>query len=71
MAILLRGRSRCHLCNAVIEAEDEAQLFPPALFATDSAFGRLNDSAVHRQCLDARPDGDLALQILDEYLRDL
>jgi hypothetical protein len=68
MALLIRGKSRCHLCDRVMGAYDEVELFPPALFRPDSDLAHLNDSAVHAVCLDQRPEADASRRALDEYV---
>jgi hypothetical protein len=69
MALYLRGRSRCPLCDEVIDSRDGVVLFPGvALFPPESAEGRLNDAAVHLDCLLAQPYGDSAMARLREYV---
>ena len=68
MALLVRGKSLCHLCGQVIGSNDAAELFPPALFTTASPLSDLNDSAVHATCLDLRTDADAARIALGEHV---
>ena len=68
MALLVRGKSTCHLCGQVIGPEDAAEMFPPALCDSREPVARLNDAAVHRVCLLATPFGADALVRRDEYV---
>jgi hypothetical protein len=68
MAILIRGKSVCHLCDRVMTSDDEVELFPPGLFELYSDLAHLNDSAVHAACLDQRPEAGRSRHALDEYL---
>ncbi|SKB02636.1 hypothetical protein [Aeromicrobium choanae] len=67
MAIVLRGRSVCHLCGRVMRSEDDIALFPPGLFVADSVFAHLNDASVHRFCLEGTAQSNEALDALAEY----
>jgi hypothetical protein len=69
MALIIRGKSVCHICGLVIADRDEVQLFPPALFAPSSAAAHLNDSGVHLACFKALPEHDEASETLANYLQ--
>jgi hypothetical protein len=71
MAIVIRGKSVCHLCGNVIEPSDAILLFPPALFDPCSALAHLNDSGVHRRCIEESPDYDDARRALENYVARL
>jgi hypothetical protein len=68
MAIVIRGKSRCHICGRIIKDVDEVQLFPPALFEPSADAAHLNDSAVHRACFESLPEHDEAAAGLAAYL---
>jgi hypothetical protein len=60
MAVIIRGKSRCHICGLVIAEGDDVQLFPPALMPSSSNAAHLNDSGVHMACFEALPEHDEA-----------
>ncbi|WP_156391777.1 MULTISPECIES: hypothetical protein [unclassified Nocardioides] len=68
MAMIIRGKSLCHICGLVVAEGDEIQLFPPALFASSSDAEHLNDSGVHLACFEALPEHDEAAAVLGAYL---
>jgi len=68
VAIVIRGKSQCHLCGQVMSAEHQLDLFPPGLFPADSASAHLNDASVHSRCLDQRPEAEAARATLSEYV---
>ncbi len=61
MALLIRGKTACNLCRQVIQAEDDAVLFPSGLFAPGEPAFAVNDAAVRRACLLSTPFGAEAL----------
>lgn len=67
MALVVRGRSVCHLCGRVMGNGERLVLFPPALFDGRSVPARLNDSAVHADCLANQEYGAMAASALAEY----
>lgn len=69
MALIIRGKSLCHICGLVISEDDEVQLFPPALLDPSSDAAHLNDSGVHVACFEALPEHDEAAKALADYLR--
>lgn len=68
MSILVRGKTVCHLCDAVIAGADEAQQFPQALFDPGSDLAHLNDSSVHTSCLNDLPQADFVRARLEDFL---
>lgn len=71
MAVIIRGKSLCHICGLVLAADDDVQSFPPALLAESSSAAHLNDSGVHRACFERLPEHDEAANALAAYLRRL
>ena len=71
MAILIMGKSVCHLCGQLIGEGEDAQMFPPALFSSSEAASHLNDSSVHLRCLERLPEHSAAEVALGVYLRQL
>lgn len=67
MALVIRGKTRCHLCQRVHAPDDDVELFPPALFERGDPGFHLNDAGVHRECLLALPYGEDALRVREEY----
>jgi hypothetical protein len=68
MALVIIGRSRCHICGQVITADRQFQTFPPGLFADGTSEYHLNDSAVHLNCLDQLPEAEQAKHAVAEYV---
>jgi hypothetical protein len=68
MAIVIRGRSVCHICGRVLGADDDIQTFPPSLFPEGASEQHLNDSAVHLGCLLGLPYNEHARQVLNDYI---
>lgn len=71
MALIIRGKSRCHLCGQLLAPEDDVQLFPPALLEPSSDSAHLNDSGVHRVCYERLPEHDKIAAALENYLRQM
>lgn len=71
MALIIRGKTLCHICGRVLAEDDKVQLFPPALVAPTSAAAHLNDSGVHLSCFEALPEHDEAAEALLAYLEGL
>jgi hypothetical protein len=69
MAMIIRGKSLCHICGLVIAERDEVQLFPPALLAPYSEAAHLNDSGVHLACFEALPERDEGAEALATYVQ--
>lgn len=69
MAMIIRGKSLCHVCGLVLAEDDDVQLFPPALVAQASSGAHLNDSGVHRACFEQLPEHDEVAQALAAYLQ--
>lgn len=45
MALIIRGKTLCHICGRVLAEDDKVQLFPPALVAPTSAAAHLTTPA--------------------------
>lgn len=69
MAIVIRGKSLCHLCGLIIASGDQVQCFPPALFDITSTAAHLNDSGVHLACFEGLPEYDEAVAGLAAHAR--
>lgn len=55
MVLLLRGKSKCSVCGAVISASDEIVGFT-AFLGPEHPLWRYSDSAMHKGCFAAWPD---------------
>lgn len=62
MAIVITGKSKCPVCNEIINKNDDIVLFPPFVQNTNDPFYFLNDSAVHVKCLLNHELGKQALE---------
>lgn len=69
MALIVRGKSHCHICGLVLAEVDDVQLFPPALMPQSSKAAHLNDSGVHVACFEALPEHDEVADALANYLQ--
>src|ERR1700730_17212505 len=69
MAVLIRGKSKCSLCEQIIGEDDAVELFPSGLFQADEPSFQVNDAAVHYACLLGRDWGRVALERVREYVR--
>jgi hypothetical protein len=49
MALFFAGSTTCSICNQVIEAPQDAVLFPHFV-PTNHAFWKYSDSSMHQQC---------------------
>jgi hypothetical protein len=57
MAIIIRGKSKCLLCNQILEEGDPLTAFP-AFLPADHRFGKFSDAAFHTTCFDKDPDAN-------------
>jgi hypothetical protein len=55
MALLIRGKSICPLCGAVIGISDEVSALP-AFLPLGHRLARFSDAAFHRHCFEASAD---------------
>jgi hypothetical protein len=55
MAMIVRGHSRCHLCDQIMEKDEPLTGFP-AILERAHALYHFSDSIMHKACLDAHPD---------------
>lgn len=59
MTIIIRGVTRCPICREIHRDGDDLIGFPAIGIdgkAPGGDLGDLNDAAVHRHCLESRPD---------------
>jgi hypothetical protein len=57
MAMIIRGKSICPLCNEVLEEGEHLTAFP-AFLPSDHLFGKFSDAAFHTICFEKDPDAD-------------
>lgn len=55
MAMIIRGQSKCPLCNQILEDTDHITAYP-AFIPFDHKFGRFSDAAFHTECFRKDPD---------------
>ncbi len=55
MAMIILGKSKCPLCNQILETNDELKAYP-AFLPYDHRFGKFSDAAFHKVCAEADPD---------------
>jgi hypothetical protein len=55
MAWLIRGTTKCCLCNQIIEGEHEAVMFPALYIEDDKLRGLFSDNSMHRDCFSSHP----------------
>lgn len=68
MAILLRGKSKCPICDDVIQEGEEATLFPHIVLNQADPLFYLSDAACHTRCVRT---SSLGLEMLAESERYL
>lgn len=66
MAIILRGRSRCALCDEVL-AEGQLLFSTSAFLDRDHPLWRYSDAAMHHSCFDAWPDRRSFIDSFNEF----
>ena len=64
MAIVILGKTRCPLCEKVLEPGQEVVGFPPIFANRREAISVLSDAAVHRACLMESRFADRAMSAL-------
>ena len=66
MAIVIRGKSQCSLCGGVLD--NEADLIATSHFIHDATnpFWRYSDSATHKECFIAWPQGEAFRAIFND-----
>lgn len=62
MALILRGKSVCPLCDQLIQPDDEIVGFPPFAGEPGDPLHIFNDAGFHQACFDRHP---LAGQVLE------
>ena len=55
MALIIRGKSKCPLCNQILEETDHVTAFP-SFVPSDHRFGKFSDAALHTSCFEKDPD---------------
>jgi hypothetical protein len=55
MALLIRGKTKCPLCEKVITDNDDVIAFP-AFLGANHPLSRFSDSAFHRTCFSTCPE---------------
>ena len=68
MALVILGKTICHLCGRVIEEGDEIESFPPMAVDAADPLADFSDAGVHRECLENDPRGRAASALLEEVL---
>jgi hypothetical protein len=66
MAVIIRGKTRCRLCDEQIGEGDEVVAFSVLVANTNDPLWRFNDAAMHRKCFDHHPDSALATRRWEE-----
>jgi hypothetical protein len=64
--IFFPGKTRCPLCERVIERDDARVSFPPFLRRTHS-LGSLSDATVHQACFETWEHREVFLQLLERF----
>ena len=54
MALIIRGKTICRLCNKILQKEDKIVAFP-ALLAADHQYSEFSDAAFHLSCFQKDP----------------
>ena len=62
MAIIITGKSKCPICNEVMNESDEIVLFPPFVQNVNDPFYIFNDAGVHLTCLRDHKLGKQAIE---------
>jgi len=55
MAMIIRGKSKCPLCNQILEDTEHLTALP-AFIPSDHRFGKFSDAAFHTECFEKDPD---------------
>lgn len=55
MALIIRGKSKCPLCNQILDDNDHITAYP-AFLPADHRFGKFSDAAFHTICFEKDPD---------------
>lgn len=69
MAILIRGKSRCPICNEVIREGQEALCYPPFVPNRLDELYVFNDAPVHSECAQKHPGFQSAEEVVAEAAR--
>jgi hypothetical protein len=70
MALLIRGKSTCPLCGAVISATADV-VATPAFLRSSHELSRFSDAVFHRECFDAAPERVTVERLLREAKKTL
>jgi predicted nucleic acid-binding Zn ribbon protein len=71
MAIIIRGKTKCFICGAVIEDEQPVRSFPHFIQNELDPLAVFNDGAFHLECFRNQPLAQKAEELYDEMLRHL
>ena len=66
MAVVIIGKSECHICGKVLESSEDIVLFPPFIANMLDPLYIFNDAGVHMRCLEKHPLGQQALLYRDK-----
>jgi hypothetical protein len=69
MAIIIRGKTKCHFCGTVIKDGQEVRSFPHFITNELDPLSVFDDGAFHEECFDNHPLADKALKRYEEILQ--
>ena len=69
MAIIIRGKTKCHFCGAVIEDGQEVSSFPHFINNELDPLSVFDDGAFHRECFNNHPLAEKAQKRYEEILQ--
>jgi hypothetical protein len=58
MAIVIRGKTMCSLCDAILSDTDDIVMFPHFISVQTHPLWRFSDSAMHRSCFAGWPQAE-------------
>ncbi len=62
MAIVIRGKTMCSLCDAILSDTDDIVMFPHFISVQTHPLWRFSDSAMHRSCFAGWPQASYSAQ---------
>ena len=71
MALVVRGRSKCRLCEEVLHDNDEIVAFSAFMVNELDPIHGFSDSAVHKQCFEEDPRRDRVSQCWADWLESV
>jgi hypothetical protein len=66
--MIVRGQSRCHLCDRIMGLFQRVTGFP-AILGSDHPLHHFSDAIMHKACFDAHPDAQRMRGLYDRWLR--